>query len=40
VVGVATLTTLFLWRPRRDTSVSLIPALTPSSQGLLISGQF
>jgi hypothetical protein len=39
VVGVATLATAFLWRPRPAT-VSIAPVLSPSSPGLVVFGSF
>jgi hypothetical protein len=37
--GVATLATVFLWRPRPST-VSLTPVLRPDAPGFILSGQF
>ena len=39
VVGVATLATVFLWRPRAS-SVSVAPALSPTAPGLVVFGNF
>ena len=39
VVGVATLATVFLWRPRSGT-VSVAPVLSPTAPGLVVSGNF
>ena len=39
MVGVATIATAFLWRPR-SSNVSLAPVLTPSAPGFILSGQF
>jgi hypothetical protein len=39
VVGVATLATVFLWRPRPG-NVSIAPALHPQAPGLIVVGSF
>lgn len=39
VVGVATLATVFLWRPRPG-NVAIAPALSPSQPGLVLFGEF
>jgi tetratricopeptide (TPR) repeat protein len=39
VLGVATVATVFLWRPRTQT-VSVAPVLRPDAPGVVVSGQF
>jgi hypothetical protein len=39
VLGVATVATVFLWRPRTQT-VSVAPVLRPDAPGVVLSGQF
>jgi tetratricopeptide (TPR) repeat protein len=39
VLGVATVATVFLWRPRAQT-VSIAPVLLPNAPGAVLSGQF
>jgi hypothetical protein len=39
VLGVATLATVFLWRPK-PTSVAVAPVLDPAAPGFVLSGSF
>jgi tetratricopeptide (TPR) repeat protein len=40
VLGVATLATFFIWRPRSAPPVSVGPALSPSAPGVVVFGNF
>jgi hypothetical protein len=40
VLGVATLATFFIWRPRSPAAVSVTPALNPAAPGFVVFGNF
>ena len=40
VLGVATLATFFIWRPRSAPPISVGPALSPSAPGVVVFGNF
>jgi hypothetical protein len=40
VLGVATVATYFIWRPRTAPAVSLTPVLSPTAPGLVLFGRF
>jgi Tetratricopeptide repeat/PEGA domain len=40
VLGVATLATFFIWRPRSTAAVSVTPALNPAAPGFVVFGNF
>jgi hypothetical protein len=40
VIGVATLATFFIWRPKPAPALSIAPALSPAAPGLVVFGNF
>jgi hypothetical protein len=40
VLGVATVATFFIWRPRSTTAVSVTPTLNPAAPGFVVFGNF